>query len=164
MKQNVLDYVPIKRKLEERSPSKQFQQEFQASDDGSILFIKQIKTEKAFLDFLKEWLLPLFQIVPLDCRLCQTFWFDIRRTTSCKSANAVVSPTSKVGRSWSPVTNHILTSFHAPRTRHALGRFTRDGLRDGLASDIFFSRRWTRKKNRNCFPFTLFPHALFMRE
>lgn len=35
-------------------PSKQFQQEFQASDDGSILFIKQIKTEKAFLDFLKE--------------------------------------------------------------------------------------------------------------
>lgn len=57
MKQNALDYVPIKRKLEERSPSKQFQQEtqeFQASDDGTILFIKQIKTEKAFLDFLKE--------------------------------------------------------------------------------------------------------------
>lgn len=54
MKQNALDYVPIKRKLEERSPSKQFQQEFQASDDGSILFIKQIKTEKAFLDFVKE--------------------------------------------------------------------------------------------------------------
>ena len=51
MKQNALDYVPIKRKLEERSPSKQFQQEFQASDDGSILFIKQIKTEKAFKNF-----------------------------------------------------------------------------------------------------------------
>ena len=30
--------------------------------------------------------------------------------TSCKLTDAVVSPTSKVGRSWSPVANHILTS------------------------------------------------------
>ena len=50
MEQNALDYVPINRKLEERSPSKQFQ----AADDGSIFFIKEIKTEKAFLEFLKQ--------------------------------------------------------------------------------------------------------------
>ena len=50
MAQNALDYVEIKPKLEERSPS----QQFQAADDGGILFTKQIKSEKAFLDFLKQ--------------------------------------------------------------------------------------------------------------